>query len=272
MSQKLKTMEKNLHTFLQSDLLERYVLGNTSTLENLKVESYIEMYPEVELAYEELQINLEILSKTKAVIAPKHILENVKEVIEVEKTPVIALSNARRRTPWFSIAASIIAMLFAGASFLMHQKNLDLQHENQVVVDEVFDLRSDIDANNKKLDEVMRQFEDLNNPETEKYVMRGNSRAKNLKTVAYINPVDKTSMIDVVTLPQINDNEDYHLWAEMEDHFVSLGILNPSEKRMQAMPYMENALGLSITIEPKGSKNSNSDNAVAEIELNNKNN
>ncbi|TXD84582.1 anti-sigma factor [Subsaximicrobium wynnwilliamsii] len=265
-------MENKLHTFLQSDMLERYVLGNTSALENLKVESYIEMYPEVELAFEEMQINLEILAKSNAVVAPKHVLENVKKVIEVDNTPVITLTNDRRRTPWYSIAASITALLFAGASFLMHQKNLDLQHENQVVVDEVFDLRSDIDANNKKLDEVMRQFKDLNNPETEKYVMRGNSRAKNLKTVAYINPVDKTSMIDVVTLPQINDNEDYHLWAEMEDHFVSLGILNPAEKKMQSMPYMENALGLSITIEPKGTKNSNSDNAVAEIELNNNKN
>jgi len=264
-------MEKNLHTFLQSDVLERYVIGKTSALENLKVESYIEMYPEVESAYEELQINLEILAKSNSVEAPKHILENVKRTIEANSIPVVSL-NHRRRTPWYSIAASIVALLFAGTSFLMYQKNLELQDENQVVVEEIFDLRSDIQDNNNRLDDVLRQFSELNNPETEKYVMRGNSRAKNLKTVAYINPVDKTSMIDVVTLPQISDNEDYHLWAEMEDHFVSLGILNPSEKKMQAMPYMENALGLSITVEPKGGKGTNSDNAVAEIELKNKNN
>lgn len=265
-------MERNLHTFLQSDALERYVLGMTSTLENLKVESYIEMYPEVESAYDEMQINLEILAKSNAITAPKQILENVKKAVKSDEVPVISLTNDRRRTPWYSIAASITALLFAGSSFLMYQKNLDLQDENQVVVEEIFDLRSDIDANNEKLDDVMRQFLELNNPETEKYVIRGNARAKNLKTVAYINSVEKTSMIDVVTLPRISDNEDYHLWAEMEDHFVSLGILDPSDKKMQAMPYMENALGLSITVEPKGGKGNNSDNAVAEIELKNNNN
>ena len=42
----------------------------------------------------------------------------------------------------------------------------------------------------------MRQFLKLNNPETEKYVLRGNDRAKDLKTVAYINSIDKSSLIE----------------------------------------------------------------------------
>jgi len=264
-------MEKALHTFFQSGLLDKYILDETSASERLKVEQFIARYPEVESEYLKRQDNLELLSKVDAVEAPKFILDAILDEID-EETPVIHLESNTRNTPWYSIAASIVALLFAGAAFMMHQQNQDLLRENQVVVDEIFDLRSDIDENNSKLDDVMRQFMKLNNPETEKYVLRGNDRAKDLKTVAYINPVEKTSMIDAVSLPQLPENKTYQIWAEMQDRMVNLGILDASQKNLQSIPYMENALGLSITIEPNGSSNnSNSDNAVAEIVLKSKN-
>lgn len=268
-------METTLRKFLQSDALERYVKGETSAIEDSKIESYIRLYSEAETSFEEIQQNLEIVARANAVKAPDDILNKVKAEIakETEKeTPVIPMHRTARRTPWYSIAASIIALLFAGSSFLMYQKNQELVKENKVVLDEIYDLRNDIDNNSLLMRDMKRQIQELNNPETKKYVFRGNDRAKNLKTVAYINPIDKTSMIDVVTLPQISNDENYHVWAEMEDHFVSLGILDPSEKKMQEVPYMEDALGLSITIEPKNSKTSSANDAVAEIELKSENN
>jgi len=268
-------MEKTLQKFLQSDALERYVKGETSAKEDLKIESFINLYPEAKSSFEELQQNLEIVAKANAVKAPKNILDKVK--VEIAKAsekeiPVIPIQRTARKTPWYAIAASIVALLFAGSSFLMYQKNQDLIKENQMVLNEISDLRNDINNNSLLMNNMKRQIQELNNPETEKYVFRGNHRAKNLKTVAYINPIDKTSMIDVVTLPQISNDKNYHVWAEMEDHFVNLGILDPSEKKMQEVPYMEDALGLSITIEPKNTENSSANDAVAEIELKSKNN
>ncbi|WP_204346759.1 anti-sigma factor [Psychroserpens algicola] len=264
-------MEKKLHTFFQSGLLDKYILDETSASESLKVEHYIETYPEVESEYLRLQDNLHILAKADAVEAPKFILDQIKNELEEEETPVITLETSKRRTPWYSIAASIVALLFAGGYYMKNEENKALLQENQVVVEEIFDLRDDIENNNAKLDNLMRQFLKLNNPETEKYVLRGNERAKELKTVAYINAVEKTSMIDVVSLPQLSEDQFVHVWAEMADHFVSLGIIDPSEKNMQSLPYMEDALGISLTIGPK-EDTKNADNAVAEIALKGKNN
>lgn len=261
-------MEKKLQTFLQSDMLDRYIMGTTSVSEDIQIEHYIETYPEVADEYLRLQDNLEIIAKSNAVEAPKFILDAIHS--EIEKDSVITMTTERAsKTPWFSIAASILVLVFAGYSFMLHQENLELKQENDVVVEEIFDLRSDIDKNNSKLDEVMRQFLKLNNPETEKYVLRGNERAKDLKTVAYINAVDKTSMIDVVSLPQLPKNQNYQIWAEMQDRMVNLGILDPSDRKLQQIPYMENALGLSITIEPQGGQSTTTDNSVAEITLKN---
>jgi len=262
-------MEKKLHNFLHSGLLEKYVLGETSATENLEVENYISMYPEVEEEYNKLQENLEIMAKANAVEAPQFILDAVME--ELDDKPVIALSTSKHKTPWYSIAASIAALIFAGTAFLLFQHNKALVKENQSVVDEIFDLRGDIKKNNDRLDEVMRQFMKLNNPETEKYVLRGNDRAKDLKTVAYINSVDKTSMINIVELPQLPEDQNYQIWAELQDRMVNLGILDPSNKKFQSIPYMEDALGLSITIEKKGdhSNMATAENEVAEVSLKN---
>ncbi|MFG6686385.1 anti-sigma factor domain-containing protein [Mariniflexile sp. HNIBRBA6329] len=261
-------MNAKITTFLNSGLLEKYLLGETTSAETEMVESYISKYPGVQNAYNTLQYNLEIVAKSNAVEAPKSILNNILD--ELDEAPVVKMNTATRQKLWykFSVAASIAALIFAGNSYFLHLKNQKLAEENQVVVDEIFDLRSDIDANNKKLDDIMNQFMELNDPDTYKYIMQGNSRAKNLKTVAYINPKDKTSMIDVVSLPQLPEEQCYQIWAELQGKMVSLGILTEADRQLRAIPYTENALALNITIEPKGGNTTASlDRMVAEIDL-----
>ncbi len=262
-------METKLQSFFNSGLIDKYILGDTSIAENIEVEYYISEYPEVECEYNRLQKNLEIISKSNAISPPKHVLDSILEAID--EKPVISINTPNQKTSWYSIAASFAAVAFAVMSFLMYQKNMVLIEENQVVVDEIFDLRSDIEDNNSKLDHVMLQFMKLNNPETEKYVLRGNSRAKDLKTVAYINQIDKTSMIDVVSLPKLPAEQQYQIWAELQDKMVSLGILDANDRNLRSIPYMENALGLSITIENKNNatNKANAENSVAEVTLKN---
>lgn len=261
-------MNEKITTFLNSGLIEKYLLGNTTSIETEMVESYISKYPEVQNAYNTLQYNLEIVAKSNAVEAPRSILNAILD--ELDEKPVVQLKTTKKYKKWYklSVAASIIAFLFAGTSSLFYQQNQRLNKENQVVVDEIFDLRSDIAANNKKLDNVMHQFKELNDPNTYKYIMQGNNRAKNLKTVAYINPKEKTSMIDVVSLPKLPEEQCYQIWAELQGKMVSLGILTEADRQLKIIPYTENALGLNITIEPKGGNTVASlNNMVAEIDL-----
>ena len=261
-------MNEKINTFLNSGLLEKYLLGEASAAETVQVETYISKYPEVQNAYNTLQFNLEVVAKSHAVEAPKGILNNILD--ELDEKPVVKMNTTKKYKSWykFSVAASVAALLFAGTSYMFYSQNQKLTNENQVVVDEIFDLRSDIAQNNKMLDNVMRQLLKLNNPETEKYIIKGNERAKDLKTVAYINPKEKTSMIDVVSLPQLPEEQCYQIWAELQGKMVSLGILNESDRKLINLPYAEDALALNITIEPKGGNNiASTENTVAEISL-----
>lgn len=244
-----------------------YLVGDTSFEESKEVEYFISNYPEAADAYEKLQDNLEIIAKAGAVDVPNDMISEILEALdESNETKVIQLVQ-KRKTSWYSIAASAAAVLFAATSFMLYQKNQNLNSENNVVIEEIYDLRSDIDKNNSKLDELSRELMKLNNPDARKYVINGNERAKNLKTVAYINPVEKTSMIDVITLPQLPKEQHYQIWAELQDRMVNLGILDESNRRLKQIPYMEDALALSIKISTKGDETNENDTEVAEISL-----
>ena len=264
-------MKTEITKFLDSGLLDRYVVGEVTPSEVKTVEYYIETYPEVKEEYDFLQDSLEIISMSNAVKAPTNQLSNI--LTKLDEKPVVKLTESKKRTSWFTIAASVASVILGSTTYMLFDQNQALLEENQIVVEEIFDLRSDIEENNKMLKNLNNEFLKLNNPETEKYVLRGNARAKNLKTVAYINPVDKSSLIDVVSLPELPKEQCYQMWVELQDKMVSLGILDEADRQLKQVPYMEDALGLSITIEPKGGNdNASVENAVAKIPLKAKNN
>jgi anti-sigma-K factor RskA len=60
---KTTKMKEKIRTFLDSDLLEKYLLGLTTLEESQQVERYIAMHPEVRENYLELQENLEAIPK-----------------------------------------------------------------------------------------------------------------------------------------------------------------------------------------------------------------
>lgn len=258
-------MDKKIHDFLESGLLDKYVLGDTSPTENKKVETYLNQYPEVEEAYDLLQEQLEINALADASKAPSFILDDILD--DIEDKPVITMTPRKGIPQWFSIAASVAALIFATTSFIFYSQSKDLKDENNTIADEIFDLHSDIESNNQKLGEIAKALEKLNNPETQKYVLRGNDRAKDLKTVAYINPVDKSSLIDVVSLPELSDEQYYKMWAQVNDKMVDLGILDINDRKLKSVPYVEDALSLSITIENKNGHQTPEDKEVAQIEL-----
>lgn len=270
-------MDKKLQLFLESNLLDRYIIGATSLEENKEIEYFINNFDEAKTAYIKGQNNLEILAKANAVEPTKTNLDSILKEINSEvstakmedKGKVIPMPTNTKTTPWYSIAASVAALLFATVATSLYFNNTALKSENQVVVDEIFDLRSDIEKTNSQLNELMLQFQKLNNPDAQKYVLRGNERAEKLETVAYINPVEKTSMLDIISLPQLPEDQCYQIWAEMTDRMVSLGILDPRDAKLKPLPYLENALAISITIEPKGGNITTSpEREVAEISLN----
>ena len=250
-------MKDKIKTFLDSDLLEKYLLGATSLEESLQVERYIAMHPEVRETYDELQENLEAFAKMHALKAPEGLKAKILHTIKTQDA-------GRRKFRRFAIAASFVAFLFAGASYFFWNQNMNLKEENSIVTNKIMTLEEDM---KQRLEDVRNQFIVLNNPQTRKYLVNGNKKARELKAVAYINPVKKLSYINVQNLPNLPEDQCYQMWAEVNGKMVNLGIIDKADDkdRLRALPYAENAVSY-ITIEPKGGNNTPTvQNIVANI-------
>ena len=236
-------MREKIRIFLDTDLLEKYLLGTTNTEETLQVERYIAMYPEVRKIYNELQDNLETFAKMHAVKAPEGLRAKILNRIKAQNA-------GRRKFRRYAIAASVAAFLFAGSSYFFWNQNQNLQKENSIVNNKIKDLEEDMKG---QLEDVRNQFIVLNNPQTRKYMVNGNKKAKELKAVAYINPVKKLAYINVRNLPNLPEDFDYQMWAEVNGEMVNLGVIRNVEDKdkLRALPYAKNAVSY-ITIEPKG--------------------
>ncbi|MEZ2415907.1 anti-sigma factor domain-containing protein [Muriicola sp. E247] len=236
-------MKDKIKIFLESDLLERYLLGATSAVETARVERYIVMYPDVRKQFEELQENLEIYAKMHAIPTPDGLKAKILQRIRKQDL-------GRRKVRRFAIAASIAAFLFAGSSYFFWNQNMNLQDENTMVNNRIQNLEADM---KQQLEDVRNQFIVLNNPQTKKYLVNGNEKARELKAVAYVNPVKKLSYINVRNLPNLPEDKVYQMWAEVNGDMVNLGIIKSIEDKdkLLPLPYGKNAIGY-ITIEPMG--------------------
>lgn len=236
-------MKEKIQQFLDSDLLEQYLLEATSPDETARVERYIAMYPEVRNSYLELQENLEAYAKLHAVRAPEGLRERILQRVRNERA-------GRRRFMRYAVAASITALFFAGASFWFYNQNQNLQVENDLVNNKIRVLEADM---KEQLEDVRNQFIVLNNPGTRKFMVNGNQKARELKAIAYVNPVKKLSYINVRKLPNLPEDKDYQMWAEVNGEMVNLGVIRDFEDKdkLMALPYGEKGLSY-ITIEPKG--------------------
>ncbi|MRX65206.1 anti-sigma factor [Maribacter luteus] len=251
-------MKEKIKIFLDSDLLEKYLLGTTNDQESLQVERYLAMYPEVRDTYNELQDNLEIYAKLHAIKTPDGLRNKIMARIKSENA-------SRRKFFRYAIAASFAAIMFAGASYFLWNQNQSLQEENIIVNNKIETLKEDMRL---ELEDVRNQFIVLNNPQTKRYNVKGNNNAKDLKAVAYINPVKKLSYINVKKLPHISDNQSFQMWAEVNGEMINLGIIDEAagKEKLLALPYADKAVSY-ITIEQKGGNQTPTvENIVAKID------
>ena len=252
-------MKEKVKIFLESDILEKYLVGDTTKEESQKAERYIAMHPEVRETYDTLQKNLETFARMYAKTTP----EGLKELILSSAKKEKMLSKRFYR---YAVAASVAIMIFAGSSFFFWNQNKNLQEENALVTNKIKYLEDNM---KDQLADMRNQFIVLNNPATKKLEVKGKREGKELKAIAYVNPVKKLSYINVSNVPQLPENKCFQMWAEVNGELVNLGVIKQfdDKDKLLALPYADNAIGY-ITIEPEGGNTAPSvDNIVADIKF-----
>src|SRR5690606_40160207 len=98
--------------------------------EEVQVEHFIDTSEEVKVAYNTLEENLEIYSKSFAVKAPETVLDNVLESI---KTETHTVDSNKRSIPWYCIAACVSTLLLGATTVTLWIQNRLLSTTNNSV-------------------------------------------------------------------------------------------------------------------------------------------
>lgn len=250
-------MKENVKLFLDSDVLERYLTGETSQEETLRAERYITLYREVREVYDMLQDNLEAFAKMYARKTPEGFKAILLNSVKKEKA-------TRRKSFRYTIAASVALMIFASSSYFFWDQHKNLQQDSTQVTRKIAYLEEHM---KDQLEEMRNQFIVFNNPNTKTYTVQGENAGKELKAIAYINPVKKLSYINVSNVPSLPENQCFQMWAEVNGELVNLGTIKQrgDKDKLLALPYADNAVGY-ITVEPEcGNTSPSFNNIVANI-------
>ena len=66
-----------------------------------------------------------------------------------------------------------------------------------------------------------------------------------------MNHITKSVVINTERLPNLDEDHDYQMWADVEGEMINMGVISKSNK-LTDMTYIDHAESLNITIEPAG--------------------
>lgn len=240
-------MMDHINEILASDLLERYVLGDVTREEQMKVDLLRVDYREIREKLDELELTMEHTALENAIPAPPGIKECIIKNIHGESPkPIQSPNSSSFKMSWISIAAGFI-LGSLGTWALMNNQISKLQ---RVAVEQA----EDFEILHRDCDLLTKQYAFINHTNTLPVLLKGGSSEEQNQVVIYWNERLQQSMLRVIELPGLRSDETFQLWADVNGEMLSLGVFDASEAIADAIPmeYLENATSLNVTIEPKG--------------------
>ena len=107
----------------------------------------------------------------------------------------------------------------------------------------------------------------MGDPNTQKYLLKGNDLSPDALAVGYVNHKDRKVVLDARQLPDLPTDQDYQLWADVEGVMINMGLVK-KEDGFLAMNYITGAESMNLTIEPAGgSEHPTVSNLIANVYL-----
>ncbi|MDN3586951.1 anti-sigma factor [Pedobacter aquatilis] len=269
---------ENIKAYIESGVLELYVLGDLSPEETQQVEEMATRYPEVRAEIASIEEAMEQYAISNAVEPPKDIeqklfdklginlLEEEEEGASNQETYIrepriiqLDASDGKVRTLRYALVACVaLLVLSVAALFITYNKlsdansqiaslNLDKEKFAGVV--------SKLEYDNKGLSNVAEMAE---SKEWATIRMQGQAISPKSKMNVYWNKKDKSVLINYLAmdLPKADAEHEYQLWALVNGKPVSLGLFGKSDSTSNdaiiKMQTIQEAQAFAVTLEPMG--------------------
>lgn len=245
-------MKDEVKKFLDSGLLDEYLMGTCNAEKKAEVEHFIANYPEVKKEYENLQHHIEKMAKKLDEESPLGLKEAIISCLDDDSQYKIKSNLIKRKKnkqlvviPW---AAAIIGFIATIALFNQKQR---LMHINMEVHAQKNMVESQLQASRSEINILHDKLALSGHSKTNRLVLTGNKLSPDFNSTAFWNDVSEQAIIYVNDLGQIDSNHCYQIWADVNGKMVNVGIL-PKKKGLINIDHLKDATSINITIEPKG--------------------
>lgn len=236
---------------LEHNLLEQYLLGDLDASTHDAIEEVLLNSSEIKAIYEDLELNLELLSQDHATEPPKDLKEHlVKTITQSQSASKVISMPQNKYKALFSLTAAACVILFFNTIFLIVK--------NGGIAKELTDSNSQTEQLKQQQQNLLESYSSkeqmlalLSHPDTEQHVLTGNDKSPNSKLVSFINHEQKLVIVNTSKMPELDQDHDYQLWADVEGEMINMGLIDLGQPLL-AMTYITDAESLNITIEPKG--------------------
>lgn len=263
----------DIKIYIESGIIESYVLGLAEPEEILEIERLKEEYPEVQQGIDDFSIAIEEQAFRNAVTPPQAIKEQLLALLQFGQgsisghdTPLVVAYNsslnhdkpvvsiAPSTTNWkFLAAASIILFIVSAiANLLLYNRYTSTKSEYAALINE----RNTLQANNQvfqtRLKDYQSASEMMADPTIAMVQLKDPSRKNNNMTTVFWDSKSKDVYLLTNKLPAPNKNQQYQLWALVDGKPVDAGMLDPQCTSLCKMKNIPKAQAFAITLEKAG--------------------
>lgn len=230
--------------FLQSGLLEQYVLGLTTEEENEEVERYARAFPDI-------QSEIDLLRKAVRQYAEAEVglPKGNKQSERPRSNHRNSVPTAPSRGQW--LAAACLALFGILGLFYFYQAK-STEAELARLSGEFSTFKEDCQDHQQDLRELERRLSFFQHNQTAFVYLNGTDRAPNLKVRVFWNEEEAEALLQVLSLPKQPRDKQYQIWADINGEMIPLGLIDTDRQTPQAIRCLPRAASLNITLEPRG--------------------
>jgi len=237
----------DIQSFIQSGLLEAYVLGQCSAEERAQVERMAAEHVEVRAELNSIQVSLEGYAAAHAVQPPDWMKTSIMERLTQETPGQAPPDTPAPGASKFPLRLfQILAFLLAAACAFLFLRQKEMGRENQELKLKTDSIQKELVACNQEVQKPDPIAELVCNPGTQRILV---SDGKGISTIVYYNAELKRMAYDPYNIPTPNDGTHYQFWAIVDGKPVSMGM--KAGNMCESLRNVENAIAFAISEEDK---------------------
>jgi len=257
----------NIEAFIESGVIESYVMGLCDEAEQMDVERLCKMYPELQAELDRIQADLALYAQSHAKKTPAHIKQAIFDEIDLLEKPVAKIKIHGKNevyqeeekpsvfnNKWLIAASVTMFVLSSITNVILYSKWKDANQQMIALNAEKSLLAENTKSNQIKMDLIKNEMQIISSPEVSKVMMKGMEKSPESMAMVYWNKNTREVFVEVKKLPPHAEGMQYQLWAIVDGKPMDAGMLpmEPTDSSLIKMKDFGEAEAFAITLEKMG--------------------